>query len=268
LPEIDKNITWETGRLATVTGVPGSGKSEFVDYVVSRLNLLYGWKAAYFTPENYPLKFHYAKMFEKYIGKKFSRNKSNNVEFDMAYEHIRDNVYYILEPEDYTVDTVIDAALGLIKASGIKILVIDPYNKLDHKFTDSETQYISRFLDKITSLARFQDILVFLVAHPRKMQNDDDGNPAKPTLYDIAGSAHFYNKTDYGFTVHRLYNKEGAMTNQVNVYWQKIKFKHLGEQGISHLMYNYNNGRFEERGDVNKWDNSNWLVKNPFYEDN
>jgi twinkle protein len=43
---IDKYIRWELGRLAIVTGVPSSGKSEFVDYIVSRLNLIHGWKAA------------------------------------------------------------------------------------------------------------------------------------------------------------------------------------------------------------------------------
>lgn len=264
--EIDKYITWETGRMAVVTGIPGSGKSEFVDYVVARLNLLYGWKYAYFTPENYPLKFHYAKMFEKYIGKKFSKTKTDSIEFDMAHEYMKANMTYILDPEDYTVETIINAAKGLIKSDGIKILIVDPYNKLDHKYTDSETQYISRFLDKLTALARYNDILIFLVAHPRKMHNDENGNPAKPTLYDISGSAHFYNKTDYGFTVHRLFNNDGVMTNRVNVYWQKIKFKHLGMQGISHLMYNYNNGRFDVQDDVNNWDNSNWLVNrdNPF----
>ena len=65
-----------------------------------------------------------------------------------------------------------------------------------------------------------------------------------PNLYDISGSSNFYNKTDYGFTVDRRKNEEGVMSNEVDIYWQKIKFKHLGEQGISNVKYNYNNGRF------------------------
>jgi twinkle protein len=101
-------------------------------------------------------------------------------------------------------------------------------------------------------------VLVFLVAHPRKMQKGE-----VPTLYDISGSANFYNKTDYGFTVHRKRNdKTNLMINEVEVYWQKIKFKNLGEQGVSELKYNYNNGRFEHiNDDVDHWDNSNWLYK-------
>lgn len=256
-PVIDKFITWETGRLAIITGEPGSGKSEFVDYVVSKLNLIHHWKAAYFTPENYPLKYHYSKIFEKLIGKAFNKNDANEIEYDTAYEYISDNFFWILNEEDLSIEKILEGAKFLIKTKGIKILVIDPYNKVEHQFDKNlnETQYISKFLDKIITFGKLHDILIFLIAHPRKMNRGD-----VPTLYDISGSANFYNKTDYGFTVHRRLNDDNLMTNDVDVYWQKIKFKHLGEQGISELKYNYNNGRFET-GAVDYWDNSNWLVK-------
>lgn len=253
--EIDDFITWELGRLAIVTGIPSSGKSEFVDYIVCKLNLLYGWKCAYFTPENYPLKFHYRKLFEKIIGKRFDKSESSELEYDMAYEHIRDNFTYILDNEDFTVKSIIDNARILVRNKGIKMLVIDPYNKLDHKYTDSETQYISRFLDELISFAKLNDILIFLVAHPKKM-NKTNGKIDVPSLYDISGSANFYNKTDYGITVHRKSDENNIMINEVDVYFQKIKYKHLGEQGIVNLKYNYANGRFKKEG----YDNGNWLV--------
>jgi twinkle protein len=268
---IDKYISWELRRLAIVTGIPGSGKSEFVDYIISKLNILYGWKVAYFTPENYPLNYHYAKIFEKIIGKKFHKEKSSEYEFDMAIEYINDNYYYILDEENFTLDAILKAAKSLIRHRGIKILVIDPYNKIDHQIREniSETTYINEFLDKLTLFCRLNNILIFLIAHPRKMNKGD-----VPSLYDVAGSAHFYNKCDYGFTVHRIVNENNIMQNEIDVYWQKIKFKHLGEQGISNLVYNYTNGRFEEKttGGVNNWDNSNWLLpkeivlKNEWYE--
>lgn len=254
--DIDKYITWELGRLAIVTGVPGSGKSEFVDYLVSKLNLKYGWKSAYFTPENFPLKYHYRKIHEKYSGKKFEK-KTDTTDFYNIYEYISNNYFYILNEENMKVEFVMEAAKALVKQKGIKILVIDPYNKLDHQYTskENETQYISRFLDILTNFAKFNNVLVFLIAHPRKM---DRG--VVPSLYDISGSANFYNKTDYGFTVHRKRDDKNLMINEVEVYWQKIKFKNLGEQGMSDLRYNYNNGRFEgTEYDVNSWDNSNWI---------
>ena len=59
----------------------------------------------------------------------------------------------------------------------------------DHQIRkgENETQYISRFLDILVNFARFNNILIFLVAHPRKMQKGET-----PSLYDISGSAHFY----------------------------------------------------------------------------
>lgn len=255
-PVFDEVFTWELGRLLICTGVPGSGKSELIDYFVCRLNLLYGYKAAYFTPENYPLQYHYRKLHSKYSGKSFEK-KYDNTDFFSIYEHIKYNFFYILDDQDMTVDTVLNAALQLIKSKGIKILVIDPYNKLEHQFSSNttETQYISKFLDKITNIARFYNILVILIAHPVKMQKGDI-----PTLYNISGSANFYNKTDYGMTMHRVKDNEtGLMTNEVEVYIQKVKFKHLGNQGVCKVKYNFINGRFEDVFDVHNFDNSNWL---------
>lgn len=237
--------------------VHNSGKSEFVDYLICKMNILHGWKAAYFTPENWPLKYHYSKLFEKLIGKKFNIKTSSEIEWDTAYEYIRNNFYYILNEEDFTVNSVLNSAKVLIKTRGIKILIIDPYNKLEHQYKDSETQYISRFLDQLTLFAKMNDILIFLVAHPKKM-NKTDGKTDVPSLYDISGSANFYNKTDYGLTVHRNSDSENIMLDEVKVYFQKIKFKHLGHQGIVSLNYDKDSGRFNTGGR----DLSNWLTDN------
>ncbi len=262
--EIDKFISWETKRLAIVTGRPGSGKSEYVDFLVTKLNICHGWKAAYFTPENFPLKYHYAKLYEKLIGKRFSKSDSEQIDFDMAYEYIKENFFYILPENDLTIDKVLSNARSYVKTKGIKILVIDPYNKLEYQADrqQTETQYISKFLDKLTMFAKLNDVLVFLVAHPRKL---DKG--IVPTLYDISGSSHFYNKCDYGFTVHRIFDGNNIMTNDIEIHWQKIKFKNLGEQGVSELRYNYANGRFEKRQAIDYWDNSNWLIKSNINQD-
>lgn len=260
LDEIDKYCSWETQRLAVVGGRPGSGKSEFINFLICLLNLLYGWKAAYFTPENLPLKFHYANLYEKYIGKKFSSGKSDQADFDTAYEYLKDNIFYILPESDLTIDKILINAKSLVKTKGIKILVIDAYNKLEYQVGNNQTEtlYISQLLDKLIMFAKKHDVLIFLIAHPRKLEKN-----TIPTLYDISGSSHFYNKTDYGFTVHRKTDSDNIMTSQVEIHWQKIKFKHLGEQGISELIYNYNNGRYQKQQTIDDWDNSNWLVKRP-----
>ena len=41
--------------------------------------------------------------------------------------------------------------------------------------------------------------------------------------------------------------------------WSKIKFKHLGEQGVTRLKYDYDTGRFAQ---TTAFDKSNWLTEN------
>ena len=69
----DRLCSFETKRLCIVTGIPGSGKSEFIDEIAERLNMRYGWRFAYFSPENAPLAYHASKLIEKFTGKKFSK---------------------------------------------------------------------------------------------------------------------------------------------------------------------------------------------------
>jgi twinkle protein len=256
--DIDDFLLWETGRLAVVTGTPQSGKSEFIDFIISKLNLLHGWKVGLFTPENYPLQQHYKKIHSKFSGREFNK-RTDTTDFYNIHNKIKDDFIYIMDENDSSPDFVLEKAALLVKNDGIKVLVIDPYNRIEHKYENiSETQYISKFLDKLTDFAKFNRVLVILVAHPKKMQKGE-----VPNLYDISGSANFYNKADYGFVVHRPTNSEtGVMGNIVQIFIYKVKFKHLGQQGTLELNYNYNNGRYESKIDtVDKWNNSNWLTQ-------
>lgn len=122
----------------------------------------------------------------------------------------------------------------------------------------SETKYISRLLDKLTNFAQRNDVLIILMAHPTKQPKNKDGVIEAPTLYDISGSANFYNKTDFGIVVHRN-RTEGT----VEVHVQKVKFRHLGEVGTALFKYNLNNGRYVPftNGFEPVWDNSNHLTE-------
>lgn len=261
ISQIDNFITWEVGRLAIVTGIPGHGKSEYLDFTLTKLNLLHGWKVGYFSPENHPLQLHYAKVAEKIQGRQFDAKTMTIEEYYKLMDYIQSNYYFIAPEEEFTVDSILTKGKYLVKRYGIKVLIIDPYNRLEHQLDGrSETQYISSFLDKLTNFATRNKVLVVLVAHPFKMQKDTNGFMSIPNLYSISGSSNFYNKADYGLTVYRLSNSDG-LTNEIEVYVQKVKFKHLGHTGKIELIYNYKNGRFETKTNagINSWDNSSWL---------
>lgn len=259
----DEYCSFETKTLGIVTGIPNHGKSEWLDEMVYRLNLRYGWKWAYFSPENEPLELHMAKLIEKFVGKKFSKDTMQIAEYTYAKQHINANFFFICPNDDYKPDTILAAAKALVRRYGIKGVVIDPYNYLEAQMehNQNETQYISELLGKFKTFAKINDVVVIIVAHPAKMQkNKQTLKYDPPTLYDISGSAHFYNKADFGITVHRDFDND-----LTEVYVQKVRFRHLGKKGVAKFKYNLTNGRYvpapEIQGELPQWDNTNHLTE-------
>ena len=256
-PNFDALCSFETKRLCIVTGIPGSGKSEFIDEIAERLNVRYGWRFAYFSPENAPLAYHASKLIEKFTGRRFSKSSLSNVEYKRVKEHLESDFFFISPTDSFKVDNILEKAKALVRRKGIKALVIDPYNRLEsEQGARSETQYISELLDKLTNFAQRNDLLVILMAHPTKQPRNKDGIIEAPTLYDISGSANFFNKADFGIVVHR-----NRQANNVEVHVQKVKFRHLGQCGTALFHYNLNNGRYVPyvQDILPEWDNASHL---------
>jgi len=264
MAEIDTNIRFHQGYLTMITGIPGHGKSEFLDFLLCRLNLSDdNWKTAYFSPENHPLQLHFSKLAEKLIGKSFDK-KSNNrltpIDLRNAIDYCSENFYFINPEEDFSINSILKSVKELIKRKGIKAFVIDAWNKLDHKRGNKDkNDYISETLDIIIKFCERNLIHCFLVAHPTKMGKDKDGKPEIPSLYNISDSAHFFNKTANGICVYRNFE-----TGCVEIHIQKVKFKHWGQTSTVHLAWNKDNGRYY-KGIPN---NDNWLIYEKPLENN
>lgn len=246
-PNLDALISFETKRLAIVTGIPGSGKSEFIDEMCVRLNILYDFKVGFFSPENMPMEYHAVKLIEKLCGKKlqaYSNNDENITpdQYSNAKSYYRDNFFHVMPEDGYTIDNILAKAKYLVRRRGIRIFVLDPFNRIEHEQSsrESETQYISRVLDRMSSFAIQNDILFVLMAHPTKVRKDN-GNGGVPTMYDINGSANFFNKADYGIIVHR---ERDENKNYTLVRVEKVKFRHLGQPGDATFKFNVINGRY------------------------
>ena len=266
--DLDELLSLEVGRLMIVTGIPGDGKSEFLDEMAVRFSLKYDWRCAWFSPENFPVTLHHPKLIEKLIGKRFMKGLMKPAEFEAAVGYLSRNFFDILPEEGYRVDTILEKAEMLVRRKGIRVFILDPYNCLEHQIPSgqSETQYISEFLEKLRSFARRRQVLVILAAHPTKMKKDPtSGKFPVPTMYDISGSAAFFNKADFGIAIER--DRARGVTR---VHVQKVKFRHLGQPGVASFQYNTCCGRFVSMQESKspdipdedpKWDNSNWLAK-------
>lgn len=240
IPEFDEKLTFYPGQLTTVTGIPGSGKSEFVDYIMTSLTKFHGWTWGICSFECPPA-IHATKLAEKFTDKSFAFRKNpadrmNKEQFEYAVGMIDKHFHFInLSMVEVTMDGLISKAEELVQRKGINGLLFDPWNCIEHKYgEENETKYILSCLNKLITFLDKYKVHGFLVAHPTKMSKDKKTNKYEiPTLYSISGSAHFFNRTHNGISVWRDYG-----TNVVDVYVQKVKWSWLGSLG--HVSFHYN----------------------------
>lgn len=126
-------------------------------------------------------------------------------ERSVAYDMIERQVTVISNALDDETDISLEQFLELARISvirdGAKIVVLDPWNELEHKRgrDETETDYIGRAIRSIKRFAKRYNIAAIVVPHPTKPQ----GKVGAPSLYDISGSANWANKADYGLIYHR-----------------------------------------------------------------
>jgi twinkle protein len=233
------------GEFTVVTGVPGSGKSAWVDDLAVNMAAMHDWRIGVYSPENQPVARHITMLAAKYVGLPFFDGPTPRMTIEQASDAHAwlDEHFAFLLPKEPTLDCVLDLARALVYRKGIRGLILDPWNEIDHSRPAglTETEYISQSLSRIRAFARDNGVHVWVVAHPTKLIKDVSGHYPVPTLYDIAGSAHWYNKADNGISIWR--DKEDAGT-PVDIHVKKIRFREVGQLGIAQLHYDPPTGRF------------------------
>lgn len=239
------------GELTIVTGVPNSGKSEWIDALLCNLSASVGWKFVLCSMEN-KVREHARKLLEKHIKKPFfdkryggSAERMSVEEFEQGKKWLNDTFYLIRCEDDSlpNISWVLDLAQAAVLRHGVRGLVIDPYNELDHQRppNQTETEYVSQMLTKIKRFAQHHCCHVWFVAHPRQLHQWTGG---PPNLYDISGSAHFINKCDNGIVIHRNRDPEAGEIDQVQVCVRKVRNKVAGTIGDAFLSYDRATGQF------------------------
>lgn len=250
-PAFDRHCRARPGLLAVVTGSPGSGKSVFLDNWMLHLAQRHDWTFAVCSPENQPLERHAAGMLAAWQNKPFAdgpRERMGLGEVREGLAWLDKHVAFVL-PEAPTIDAILERAETLVYRMGIRGLLIDPWNELDHTRPAnlSETEYISLVLTKVRQWARRREVMVWIVAHPAKLRKDQDGQYPPPTPYDISGSSHWYNKADVCLSVYRETDDAGIPGDLSTVRVQKVRFSETGEVGAVQFDYDRATYRFSER---------------------
>lgn len=245
-PNVDKLYTVVPGQLTVLTGIPNSGKSEWLDALSINLALNFGWRFAAFSPEN-GKEAHTTKLIEKRVEmsadpKAYRRMSVDTFKSGAAWVN---NYYTFIESTDAmpTLDWILERGKDAALRYGIKGLIIDPWNRIEKKLGErqSETDYVGESIPKILRFAANYGVHVWLVVHPKQQQKDPKtGKINAPSLYDMAGSAHFVNMCDNGIVIHR----SESIDDTTEVFLRKVRFKHVGRRGETKLRYDTTTGRY------------------------
>lgn len=155
-----------------------------------------------------------------------------------AYQHLEQAVTIISNSMDDDAEITLEHYLELCRIAvirdGAKIIVLDPWNEIEHKRNrdETETDYIGRAIRSIKRFAKRYNVAFWVVAHPAKPMKLKDGTIPVPSLYDISGSANWSNKADYGLIYHRPDKSE----NRGQLAIVKVRMGFPGECGGMEVM--------------------------------
>jgi twinkle protein len=244
---LDYHYTVRRGQITVLTGSPGSGKSVWLDALLMNLARNRDWKLGICSPEFQPLARHEAHLIALYVGKPFGEGPTERLtveERDFAKKWLATRFWFVM-PEEITLDAILDRAKVMVKRYGIGGFVIDPWNDLDDTRPSNmtETEFIHGALRKMRAFCRNHNVHIWVVAHPTKLRKGVDGKYPPATLYDINGSAGWFNKTDNGLSLWRDYADPSA---PVTLYVQKIKFHEVGGLGSANFYHDRLTGRYWE----------------------
>jgi twinkle protein len=233
---MDAHMMLFPGQFTVITGIPSHGKSTLATQIAINAATFHGWPSIIFSPEM-PVVPHYRDRLRKVIGG----------ETLWADEFIQRWITFIdhaptFDDEDIDVAQIIARTTEAVMRDGVRLVIIDPWNEVDHVRAPGENMvdYIGWAIRKLRQMAQQQGLSVIVVAHPTKDVKGKNGEVTMPTLYDIEGAAHWFNKCDHGVIVHREETPQ-----RTHVVIAKSRFEVAGVRGKLFLSFDKKRERFE-----------------------
>jgi twinkle protein len=242
---LGQNFKVRRGDLSVVTGIPSYGKSTLVNDLWCRAAKAHGLKIAWASFEQEPQRDHRRNLRSWFCG----AAEWTLTERDMAAADAWIDQFHRFivpsEDDDVTLEWLLEKAEAAAVQDGCDVLVIDPWNEMDHDRDRhlSLTEYVNRSIKTCRRFARAFKIHLMIVAHPTKAVKGEGGAYRCPTMYDISDSSAWYNKADLGMIVHR------PNPDETQVVVEKSRYHEiLGVPGQVFMHFSRDTRRFEEIG--------------------
>ncbi len=245
MPGMDRHYRIRMGDFCVVTGIPGHGKSTFVNDMLCRAVERYGWRVAIASFEQHPQADHRRALREWFCRCPIADEHGQPIALDediaRADAWIDEHFVFIVPDDDdlANLSWVLEKCASAVIRYGCRVVTIDPWNELDHDRPSdiSLTEYTGKAIKEFKRLARSVDCHVIVVAHPTKLAGGE-----RPGLYSISDSAHWANKPDVGVVVWKP-NMEGQIA-EIKVVKSRYHDQ-IGYPGKLTMRYNPFNRRFD-----------------------
>lgn len=224
-----------TGIFMVVLGKPGSGKSTWTLQMAFNMARNHGWNVGLGSFEVLPvpyvrdiLRVHFNDAPPAQLSPIKISAADRFIEEKFTFFHIDP----LMDDSEQTLEWLLDRAADAVIRDGIKMLIIDPWNELEHarRRDETETQYTARAIRAMKKFAMAYDVLVIVVVHPTKSGGDKP--QGELSLYDADGSAHWVNKPEIGIVVER-----DDASGQCIIHGRKFRFSFLGRKGSTGFVY-------------------------------
>jgi len=243
VPGLSALINVVPGTLTVLTGWAGQGKTSLTMAIVAHL-LRSSIGVALGTFETMP-----RPILERRLRAAIIRCQEYSIPVEdilaadkLIDAHLNVIAQMVGEEQEMTLEDVLELARVAVQRDGAKVLILDPWNEIEHKrrVDETETEYVGRALRALRRFAQQHQVAVWLVAHPTKPQHD--GKAQVPGLYHISGSANWANKPDYGL----VYTRPNKETNLAKVYVVKVKMGLPGKEGCAEIEYDFRSSSYRE----------------------
>ena len=250
--ELDEHFKLKRGEVTLITGIGNYGKSTFLKWYLILHAIKYGRKFALFPPEDNPAEEFYFDLVEIFLGcnlTPYGTDRKNRREFEMAYDWISKHFFYIY-PKDSapTPDYIKERFLEMIIKEKVDGCIIDPFNQLTNDYSTvggRDDKYLEAVLGDFDRFATLNQVYFMIVAHPKMMHKDSQGNYPCPDVFDLSGGAMWNNKMYNILVYHRPNHQQDPNSPTCEVHTKKIKRqKIVGKKGTIELEYIRSKRRF------------------------
>ena len=251
IPMLRNSFRMRLGDWSVVTGIPSHGKSTLVNDICCRVVENYTtdeepFVVTFASFEQDP-QIDHKRNLQWWLGEQHPAKQTTH-ELEYGESWIDRHFRFLMPDEDADVslEWLLDAAATSVIRDNSKVLVVDPWNEMDHVRMPGEsvTDYTGRAIKAFRRFARKMGIHLMVVAHPTKMQQRPDGSFPIPTLYSISDSAHWFNKCDAGIIVHNFGDGKSLIWVQKTRYHDEI-----GVPKMYDALFNKTSRRFEITGE-------------------